>query len=238
MNMEQRNAWNVKHRALNASILKPAEHDKVVELLLDLHGSLYSSEMAGDLGVHSEEILMENMTEELLRWYPVPCSDTSNSIAWHLWHMARVEDITMNILAVGGKEVLYSDNWLEKMNIRFATPGNEMNEADMEEFNSYINIESLLAYRIAVGRQTREIVNSLKPSEVKEKVQASRILRLFDEKILNEDTKWLADYWSKKKVAGLFLMPTTRHNFLHMNKSIRIKDKLIKMKKKGVTSIR
>jgi hypothetical protein len=32
--------------------------------------------------------------------------------------------------------------------------------------------------------------------------------------------------WSKRTVAGLLPMPPTRHNFLHLNEALRIKQKL------------
>ncbi|MDP5274954.1 DinB family protein [Chengkuizengella axinellae] len=231
-NKDERQAWNAKHRELTKSIMKTEEHDQAVDLILSTQGLIYSSEMAGSLGIHGEDILFSDITEDIMRCYPVPCSDTRNSIVWHLWHIARVEDITMNILVAGGQQVLSSDNWTERMNIRFSHSGNDMNESEISELSSSIDIESLLAYRIAVGRQTRVIVKSLKPSQFREKIQSSRIQRLFDEQMLNEGSKWLAEYWSKKTIAGLFLMPTTRHNFLHMNKCIRIKNKIEKMNKK------
>lgn len=37
----------------------------------------------------------------------------------------------------------------------------------------------------------------------------------------------------KKTIDGLVLMPATRHNFLHLNKCARIKDKLQKEMKKS-----
>jgi hypothetical protein len=38
------------------------------------------------------------------------------------------------------------------------------------------------------------------------------------------------DYWSKKTIAGLLLMPPTRHCILHLNEAMRIKEKLRKAK--------
>lgn len=38
-----------------------------------------------------------------------------------------------------------------------------------------------------------------------------------------DEARWLIEYWSRRKIAGLLLMPPTRHNFVHLNKSMRIK---------------
>ena len=36
------------------------------------------------------------------------------------------------------------------------------------------------------------------------------------------------DYWGGKTFAGQLLMPATRHNFVHLNKAMRVKQKLQK----------
>ena len=234
MDLEQRKVWNEKHKELTAMIGKSNEHQGAVELFLIQHGILYSSQMGNMDRATYEDELLEGIEEVTFRRCPVPCTDTKNSIAWHLWHIARVEDITMNILVAGSEQVLYSDNWLQKMNTWFTHSGNNMSEADIASLSSCINIDSLLAYRIAVGQQTRRIISSLQPGGFNEKVQPGRIKRLFDENAVTQEAKWLADYWSNKSIAGLVLMPATRHNFLHMNKCIRIKHKIQKDMKQSL----
>lgn len=126
------------------------------------------------------------------------------------------------------QQVLYAENWFDKINTRFSHSGNEMSEEDIADLSSNIDCESLLAYRTAVGKQTREIISRLTPGQLKEKVEQNRIKRLFDENAVTQNASWLADYWSKKSIAGLILMPATRHMFLHLKKCIHIKEKLLK----------
>ncbi|BBI30864.1 hypothetical protein [Cohnella abietis] len=118
------------------------------------------------------------------------------------------------------------------MDTRFPHSGNDMSVEDIAELSSRIDFDSLLAYRMAVGKQTRQIVSTLEPGQLKEKVEQNRIKRLFEENAVTQDASWLADYWSKKSIAGLILMPATRHIFLHLKKCIHIKDKLNKSTKK------
>ena len=33
----------------------------------------------------------------------------------------------------------------------------------------------------------------------------------------------LVKYWGKRDTAGLLLMPATRHNFIHLNEALRLK---------------
>lgn len=226
MDMKQRKSWNENHKKLKEIILDPEEHSQAVQLFLFQHSLLHSSAI-GETGQESlEDAMLYKLNETTFRQYPVSNPDTKNSIAWHYWHIARIEDMTMNILVADNQQVLNTANWLEKMNISFAHSGNDMSNEDIAVLSSRVDLNRLLAYREAVGRQTQEIVFSLEPGYFNRKVEQSRIKRLFEENAVLQKSKWLADYWGRKTIAGLILMPATRHNFLHLNKCIRIKDRL------------
>ncbi|MGM0881539.1 MAG: DinB family protein [Bacillota bacterium] len=236
MDLERRKAWNEKHKLLTEIILKPDEHSRAVQLFLSQHALLHSSEV-GDVGKPTlEDEVLNDLDDITFRKYPVATPDTENSVAWHLWHIARIEDMTMSILVADDQQVLSSENWLEKMNVRFLHSGNDMSQVDIAELSSSINLDSLLAYRVAVGRHTRQIISSLKPGQFKSKVEQKRIKRLDEEHAVTLKAKWLTDYWSKKTIAGLVLMPATRHLFLHLNKCVRIKDKIHKQMKNPLQS--
>lgn len=227
MDMVQRKIWNENHQVLTDIIAKPDEHDRAVTLFLNQHAWLYASKMSGASSVLTfEDSLLDNLDDRTMRMFPVQAPGTKNSIVWHLWHLARVEDMTMNILVSDGPQVFDSGNWLHKLNIRFPHSGNSMEDSDIAELSSKIDWDALSEYRIAVGRQTRRILSSLQPGGFREKVQARRIQRLFEEQAVLREAGGIADYWSKKSVAGLVLMPATRHHILHLNKCARIKHSL------------
>lgn len=228
MNKDQRKIWNENHKKLKEIILKPDKHIQAVQLFLGQHSLVHSSSISNTCLTTLEDELLRKLDEPIFRKYPAPNSDTKNSIAWHLWHITRIEDMTMNILIANEQQVLCTHHWLENMNISFLHSGNDMSEEEIALLSVSIDIESLLAYRKAVGVRTREIVSSLNPGDFNLSVEKDRIQRLFEEKAVMEKSKWLAEYWSKKSIAGLILMPATRHIFLHLNKSIRIKEKLLK----------
>jgi hypothetical protein len=54
------------------------------------------------------------------------------------------------------------------------------------------------------------------------------VQRIFDEGAVLEETRGIAEYWSKRDVAGLLLMPATRHILTHLNEALKIKKKLKK----------
>lgn len=230
MDKGHRKIWNENHKKFRETLLNPEKHKEAVQLFLSLHSFLHASSISQLSEATLEDEIVNNLDEKTFRQYPVSNPDTSNSIAWHMWHITRIEDMTMNILVIDKQQVLHTTNWLEKMNITFTHSGNDMSDQDIAVLSSTINFNSLLEYREAVGRRTQEIISLLSPDQFKMKVEQSRIKRLFDENAVMKNSKWLAEYWSKKDIAGLFLMPATRHIFLHLNKCGRIKDKLQKKK--------
>lgn len=234
MDLQDRKIWNENHQILTEIIKNPNNHNQTIELFLLHHAILHSSKIGDGKIPTLEDTVLDSFHEDIFRRYPTTIPDTKNSIVWHLWHIARIEDMTMNILVANSQQVLHSDSWLKKMNISFRHSGNSMGDEDIAELSSSINIDALLQYRKNVGKQTRRIISSLQPGEFKEKVQASRIKRLFDENAILQEAIGIAEYWRKKTIAGLVLMPATRHNYLHLNKCIRIKSKIEKEMKNFV----
>lgn len=146
-----------------------------------------------------------------------------HSIAWLIWHIARCEDITMNLLVAGAPQILYQEGWLSLTKSPVCDTGNAMDDAAVANFNNTIDIEALRAYRLAVGRRTREIVKQLQPADLKRKVEPSRIQRVMDEGAVVEAARGIVDYWSRRNVAGLLLMPATRHNLIHLGEALQLK---------------
>src|SRR5262245_5840386 len=55
-----------------------------------------------------------------------------NSLVWLLWHMARTEDVAVN-LVVAAQPRLFDDEWARRMNIRFRHIGSGMTNAEVDE---------------------------------------------------------------------------------------------------------
>jgi hypothetical protein len=228
VDLKQRKLWNENHKRLTHIILKPNEHQTSIELFLDQHRLLHSTRMSNSPVPTLEDELFINLCEGTLRKYPVTAPDTKNSIVWHIWHITRIEDMTMNVLVNNDEQVLHSGQWNKKLNVNYPHSGNEMTEAEITDLSENIDIQALMAYRIEVGRKTREVVSRLLPNAFNQKVEAERIKVLEEQKAVKKEASWLLEYWGKKTIAGLILMPATRHIFLHLNKSIRIKQRIQK----------
>ena len=201
------------------------QHDEAIQLLLSQHAMLHSAKMAAEELAEAEtwsfeDAVVDDMTEEQIRRIPRSCE---HSVAWIIWHIARCEDITMNLLVAGSSQVLNQDGWLDRTKSPIHHTGNEMDEAGVAHFSNSIDIGELRAYRMAVGRRTQEIVKQLGPEDLKQKVDPVRLQRVWDEGAVVEAASGIVDYWGKRNVAGLLLMPASRHLIVHLNEALKLK---------------
>ncbi|MDM8520761.1 DinB family protein [Anaerolineales bacterium HSG6] len=217
-----RKLLNQQQTELRKVMMDFGQHNRSIALFLNQHAQLHSAMVSDNKTRSYEDEILAGMTEAQIRSIP---QNREHSIAWCLWHIARVEDVTMNLLVAGQPQILQNEQWLERLQIPNRDTGNEMTQAQMEVLSSTINLTALRAYRVAVGRKTRAIVTQLKPEYLKEKVDPVRANRVRDEGAVVEIASDIADYWRKRNIAGLLLMPATRHNLVHLNEAARLKEK-------------
>jgi len=217
-----RKLWNERQGQLRPLLEGGEQFEEAISLCLSQHAALHAAELAPD-GPHSyADAILNDMDEEAIRRIP---RNEDHSVAWLLWHMARIEDVAMNILVAGGQQIMNQGDWLGRMGIDVVNTGNLMDEADVAKLSAAVDIEALKAYRLAVGRGTRAIIQNLQPERLKERTDPSRLERVMAEGAVVEEARDLVDYWSKRTIAGLLLMPATRHNFVHLNEAKRLKGK-------------
>lgn len=217
--------WNEKLKQLRSIILKPDKFQESINLCLELHAMVHSSEMSNINHATLEDELWAGLDEVKIR---TAINEKGRTIAYGIWHSTRIEDITMNILVNGGEQVINTGNWIEKINTTVKDTGNGLTYEEILEFSKQINIEALRSYRIAVGRRTEEIIKSLEFSDMKRKIERDRLRRIIDEGAVSEDEAaiWLIDFWGRKNVSGILLMPVIRHHVVHINESLKAKKRI------------
>jgi len=146
-----------------------------------------------------------------------------HSITWVLWHLARIEDVTMNMLIASRSQLFYEDNWFMQMKFLSAETGNAFDKTGIINLSTNIEIETLRCHRQVVGRRTRLILKSLPPDALQRRVAPARLEQALAEGAVVESTRALVEYWGRRTIAGLLLMPPTRHAFLHLNEAARIR---------------
>jgi hypothetical protein len=218
--------WNPKQTALREALPKPECFSEAIRLCLELHGLVHSGQVTSSKKPTIFDELLDGLTEEAFAAMPTP-KDTT--IAWNIWHITRIEDITANILIAGGRQVL-NNLWLKKLGTRIRDTGNAMTKDEIPNFSRSLNMDMLISYRNEVGRQTRDIVKHLKQPDLKRKMKPESVERILEEGGVtsHKDSVWLLDFWGKKTVEGILLMPITRHQILHLNGGMNLKKKIMK----------
>ena len=218
-----RKYWNEQQKLLRQALTKSDDYQTAIDLFLRQHAMVHRAEMSQS-GLYSfADEVWQDADEEMVRCVP---PKFEHSIAWIIWHLARIEDMTMNGLLAGKPQVFHQDDWLRRLNIIIQHSGNVvMDDAEVTELSQTIDIDALKSYRLAVGRSTREAVRFLQAEEFKQKVDPTRLQELLDNGSVIAEASDLLDYWGNLTKTGLLLMPPTRHNFIHLNEALKVKMK-------------
>jgi hypothetical protein len=222
-----RKNWNTRQKELRTLLTDPARYLQGIDLFLQQHAEVHAGIMSSVGSVSFEDEVINDMADYQLRCVP---DRMDHSIIWIIWHLARIEDVTMNMLVAGRKQVFETGNWSGRLNSSLIHTGNAMSKEEIIKLSYEINIDQLKKYRLAVGRQTEKIVKQLDSAEIDQKVSSSRLDLILQERAVVEDAKGIIDYWSKRTIAGLLLMPPTRHCFIHLTDALRIKKKVMKLR--------
>lgn len=212
--------WNKQQTECRRTLLSFGQHAKAIPLVLRQHAMLHAARMAQTEAWSFEDAILDDMTEVQIRRIP---RNREHSVAWVLWHIACIEDVAMNLLVAGSPQILQRDNWLERLKVDVVHTGNAMDPAAVAQLSATIDVAALRDYRVAVGCRTREIIMQLEPQALKERVQAVRLQQVRAEGAVVEAAGGILDYWGRRNIAGLLLMPATRHNFIHLNEALRLK---------------
>ena len=214
---------NKRQTELRQKLTEGADHHQAVEFLLSQHAMLHSRQMAKTEPWSLEDDVLDDMTEKQIRTLP---DNVEHTVAWCLWHIARCEDITMNLLVAGSEQVLRRNDYSARLKISIVHSGNAMSHAEIAAFSQQVDTKALYEYRIAVGCRTREIILGLDEHALKQKVDPARLQLVRDEGAVLEAASGVIEYWGKRDVAGLMLMPATRHCLTHLNEALQLKHRL------------
>ena len=195
--------------------------DEAKLLFLDIHAITHSSYISIDSNPTFFDILINGLGDDDYSIMPL---ETDETIAWHIWHITRIEDIVGNLLIYKHDQV-FCDEYALKMNTTVKDTGNAMTDKEIIDFSRQIVKKELLDYRNAVGLRTNEIIASLTPADVKRKADEEDKGRLLKEGCLtkDKDSIWLKDFWGRLTIAGMLCLPLTRHHMMHLPDSFAIK---------------
>lgn len=218
----QRKLWNEQHKLLNRLVSKGQEPEELLRVFLEQHGAVHSARLNKRVTWSLQDETLDGLTEANARKIP---KGELHSILWIVWHITRIEDVTMNLLLADTRQVLERGNRSDRLGTARLDTGNELARREIASISATIDFDELLAYRLAVGKQTEHIVARIKPEEWSKRPEPARVERLVTEGAVPPGSGLLR-YWGGHPKSNLLLMPATRHPFVHWNEAERLLTKL------------
>jgi len=103
-------------------------------------------------------VVWEDVPRDLMRQRPDP---RVNSLAWNMWHLARVEDYAINRFITDQGQVLDDGGWFDKMKVPLRHNGSEMTKPEVDELSQQVDLEALRGYSEAVKARTLAVLPEL-----------------------------------------------------------------------------
>ncbi len=212
--------WSELNKNVQLRIKKKETFTQGIETLLVLRNQLMEQMLE----------FKKTLKREDFNAMPFPNAEGyhSKTIAYSLYHIFRIEDITANSLVKKGTQIFFANEYQRKMNSPIITTGNELAGREIAEFSSKLDIDGLYGYISEVNTATAALLKGLSYSDLKTKMTEADRENLIKLKTVSEDENavWLIDYWCGKDVGGLIRMPLSRHWIMHVEACLRIRNKV------------
>jgi uncharacterized damage-inducible protein DinB len=106
-----------------------------------------------------------NGTDEQLHFVP---DHGSHSIAWCLWHTARVEDLIINARSRQAPQV-WSEEWATRIGLPFEGMGTNMSDDEAQTIHIK-DVDAFREYQQAVWQQTDEYLSALGDGDLEREI--------------------------------------------------------------------
>src|SRR2546425_8836565 len=189
----------------------------LLAFFLSQHAAVHASDVSGQ--AFAAQRVFSELSDDQMRIRP---GKGLNSLVWLLWHMARTEDVAVN-LVVAGHDQLLDDLWMRRMNVPWRIIGTGMTDDEVTELTVGADVAAVRAYRSAVGIRTREVVRAL-PADAwdeivgDEDIKRAAVIGAFRDWVEGTKYPWLG--WSR---AEQLASSALRHNAAHIGEAVTIR---------------
>jgi hypothetical protein len=191
------------------------------DLFDEQHSHVNSAEL-GPVPISYQDLVVAGLEAAQLRCVPGP---RLNSIVWLLWHMARCEDAAVNAVICDGDQVL-DHGWRRDLRVDRADIGTGMTAPEVAALSAAVDVDALLAYRLAVARQTRVALSTLDDQRLSAPAMASsQVQHLHDLGLFGPHAAHIPPFWSTKPLRWFLWLPTG-HCYAHLGEAVTVRSQL------------
>ena len=206
--------------------LEGTDIDRIRELALEVHAMVHPAEISGRTEKTIADYVLDYMRNGNQNTL-VPREDYDVDLhyagtrtvpmCWQFWHTYRIEDIVSNILMVN-QEQIFNEEWQRKISASITDTGNTLEQDEAIAFGKGLNVEALHEYMVAVGKNTRTILQNLTLEQIKSMVPEEWVMRILEEGGVTTDFRsvWLLVFWGRLTRGGMILTPMTRHHMMYL----------------------
>lgn len=167
--------------------------------------------------LHSATIpqFFAKLSEAQLRNRPTA---TCNSIAWNIWHLLRIEDITLSRFVANVPQVHAQSDWTQRLAIPYGDMGAAMVLADVEVLSQHINLAELQLYAAAVAVQGTATLNAFDASRTGQRWDEAHMQAVVvgESVCIPAIAARVVKYWGNLTVDQFVVNYTTLHPSLHV----------------------
>lgn len=206
--------------------LKGTDLPAIKALALEVHALVHPAEISGS----SKKTIADEVLDYMLEGnqnaivprqaYDVDLHYAGTAevpLCWHFWHTYRIEDLVSNVLLMNQNQI-FNEAWQTNIGSSITDTGNALTFDEAAAFGKGIHIEALREYMIAVGKNTRRILENLTLPQIKSMPPEEWVMRILEEGGVTTDFRsvWLLVFWGRLTGGGMILTPLTDHHMMHL----------------------
>lgn len=218
-------SFEEKHKELKLA-LQGNDIEHIRKLTLDVHALVHPAEVSGRaektiadyvldymMDGHQNDLVPRENWEEDLHY----AGTNTVPMCWQFWHTYRIEDLVSNIL-MANQNQLFDEQWQNRIGANITDTGNALELDEAIVFAKDIHAEALREYMIAVGKNTRQILENLTLEQIKSMVPEEWVMRILEEGGVTTDFRsvWLLVFWGRLTRGEMILTPMTGHHMMHL----------------------
>ena len=188
------------------------------DLFLQQHAAVHSVAVGGNK-MSMADRTFAGLSDAQMRVRP---REDLNSLAWLMFHIARAEDVFVNVLLAGRPHV-FDDAWSKRLGITRRDFGFGMTSAEVSDLTGQVDVAALRDYRDAVGHRTRDVVAGFTPQDWQGTIEAPAVERAASDGSLGRAAEAFSKNMPGRPRAAVLSTIALLHSAAHMGEAMTVR---------------